>query len=109
MLNVFIIIFSGNTIGVIVTSSKIADISAKADIYLNLVLNNGIVYSNVLTHCGSLLTGMVTIPNVVFQYQLQGSDSEGNRFKTDVDVMVKDVIKKDKDGLPLGKIKKYCH
>ena len=77
---------SGNTIGVLVTSSRINDISNGADIFLNLVLTNRRVFSNVLTHCGSLLTGIITIPNVSFQFQLEGSDSEGNRFKTNVDI-----------------------
>ena len=50
------------------------------------MLTDGRVFSNVLTHCGSLLTGMITIPNVTFQFQLEGSDTLGNRFKTNVDV-----------------------
>ena len=81
-----IIHISGNTIGVLVTSSRINDISNGADIFLNLVLTDRRVFSNVLTHCGSLLTGIITIPNVSFQFQLEGSDSEGNRFKTNVDI-----------------------
>lgn len=68
------------------TSSRIANISAKANIFLNLVLTDGRALSNVLTHCGSLLTGMITIPSGSFEFQLEGSDSEGNRFKTNVDV-----------------------
>ena len=74
------------------TSSKISYISAEVDIFLNLVLTNGRVFSNVLTHCGSLLTGVITIPNVTFQFQLKGSDSEGNIFKTNVDIKDVDLI-----------------
>ena len=70
----------------LVTSSRISVISAEANTFLNLVLTDGRVFSNVLTHCGSLLTGMITIPNVTFQFQLEGSDTLGNRFKTNVDV-----------------------
>lgn len=81
-----IIIISGNTIGVLVTSSRIDDISAEANVYLNLVLIDGRVFSNVLTHCGSLLTGIITIPSISFQFQLEGSDSERNRFKTHVGI-----------------------
>lgn len=86
----------GNTVGVLITSSKIANISADEDLFLNLVLTDGRVFSNALTHCGSLLTGMITIPNVTFQFQLEGSDSQGNEFKTNVDI---------KDTSLIGKIK----
>ena len=86
----------GNTVGVLITSSKIANISADEDVFLNLVLTDGRVFSNALTHCGSLLTGMITIPNVTFQFQLEGSDSQGNEFKTNVDI---------KDTSLIGKIK----
>ena len=86
----------GDTVGVLVTSSKIANISTDEDIFLNLVLTDGRVFSNALTHCGSLLTGMITIPNTTFQFQLEGSDSEGNEFRTNVDI---------KDTSLIGKIK----
>ena len=79
------------------TSSKIANISNETDIFLNLVLTDGRVFSNALTHCGSLLTGMITIPDVFFQFQLEGFDSRGNEFKTNVDI---------KDLSHISKIKK---
>ena len=78
--------YLGNTIGVLITSSRINDISAEAVTFLNLVLTDRRVFSNVLTHCGSLLTGTVTIPSVDFQFQLVGYDIEGNRFRTNVDI-----------------------
>ena len=68
------------------TSSNIANISAEEDIFLNLVLSDGRVFSNVLIHCGSILTGMITVPIVTFEFQLEGSDSKGNIFQTNVDV-----------------------
>ena len=68
------------------TSSSIANISAEEDIFLNLVLSDGRVFSNVLIHCGSILTGMITVPIVTFEFQLEGSDSKGNIFQTNVDV-----------------------
>ena len=76
----------------LVTSSRINNISADEDIFLNLVLTDGRVFSNALTHCGSLLTGMVVIPSVPFQFQLEGSDSEGVRFRTNVDIVDVSII-----------------
>ena len=76
----------------LVTSSRINSISADADIFLNLVLSDGRAFSNALTHCGSLLTGMITIPNAAFQFQLEGSDSEGVRFRTNVDIVDLSII-----------------
>ena len=80
------------------TSSSIANISAEEDIFLNLVLSDGRVFSNVLLHCGGLLAGMITVPNVTFEFQLEGFDSKGNIFQTNVDV---------KDISLIGKIKDY--
>lgn len=76
------------------TSSSIANISAEEDIFLNLVLSDGRVFSNVLIHCGSLLTGMITVPDVAFEFQLEGSDSSGNAFQTNVDVIDTSLIGK---------------
>jgi len=67
---------------VVVTSSKIANISTTNNIFLNLVLADGRVFVNLLIHCGTSLTGEITFPAVEFEYQLEGSDSEGNKFKT---------------------------
>ena len=85
---------SGSTIGVFVTSSSIANISAEENIFLNLVLSDGRVFSNVLIHCGSLLTGIITVPDIAFEFQLEGSDSRGNEFQTNVDVMDTSLIGK---------------
>ena len=90
------ICISGSTIGVLVTSSSIANISAEEDIFLNLVLSDGRVFSNVLIHCSSLLTGMITVPDVVFEFQLKGSDSKGNTFQTNVDIIDTSLIGKIK-------------
>ena len=84
----------GSTVGVYVTSSSIANISVEEDIFLNLVLSDGRAFSNVLTHCGSLLTGMITIPDVSFEFQLEASDSKGNTFQTNVDVKDMNLIGK---------------
>jgi len=70
---------------VVVTSSKIANISATSNIFLNLVLEDGRVFINLLIHCGTLLTGEITFPAVDFEYQLEGFDSNGNKFKTNAD------------------------
>ena len=32
-------------------------------------------------HCGSLLSGVIVVPNVPFHYQLKGFDSKGNGFE----------------------------
>jgi len=72
---------------ILVSSSRIDDISAN-DIFLNLVLTNGIVSSNALTQCGGLLTGVIIIPNAPFRYQLEGYDSDGNSFSRTRDVLI---------------------
>ena len=58
------------------------------------MLSDGRAFSNVLIHCGSLLTGMITIPDVSFEFQLEGSDFKGNTFQTNVDVKDMDLIGK---------------
>jgi len=74
----------GTSVAVLVTSSRIANISAEENVNLNLVLVDGRVFSYPLLHCGSLLSGMITIPTVEFEHQLEGSDTEGNEFITSV-------------------------
>ena len=61
----------------LISSSKIST----EGIYLNLLLKDGVVSSNALTHCGSLLSGVIVVPNEPFRYQLKGFDSEGNDFE----------------------------
>ena len=68
----------------LVTSSRIANISAEESVNLNLVLVDGRVFSYPLLHCGSLLSGMIIIPNIEFEHQLEGFDTEGNEFITSV-------------------------
>jgi len=77
---------------VLVTSSRIANISADQDVYLNLVLVDGRVFSYPLRHCGSLLSGMITIPSMEFEHQLEGFDTEGNDFITSVATRVFETI-----------------
>jgi len=74
----------GTSVTVLVTSSRIANISAEESVNLNFVLVDGRVFSYLLHHCGSLLSGMITIPSVEFEHQLEGSDTEGNGFITSV-------------------------
>ncbi|XP_065907794.1 cell adhesion molecule DSCAM-like isoform X2 [Dysidea avara] len=76
---------AGALVDVVITSSKIANISSENDIFLNLVLADGRVFSNLLLHCGSLLSGEVTIPSISFEYQLVGFDSKRIKFKTNAD------------------------
>jgi len=73
---------------VIISSSRINDISTTNEVFLNLVLINGIVSSNVLTRCGGLLTGIIIIPNAPFRYQLEGYDADGNRFTRTRDILM---------------------
>ena len=77
----------GSTTRVTITSSRISDISSEADTFLNIVLSNGTVFSYSMIHCGSLLSGMITIPNASFEFQLEGFDIEANKFMTNVNVM----------------------
>jgi len=72
----------GISADVVITSSKIANISSEDNIFLNFVLADGRVFANLLVHCGSLLSGEVTVPSINFEYQLEGFDTEGNKFKT---------------------------
>ena len=64
----------------LISSSKINEISTER-IYLNLLLRDGVVSSTALMHCGSLLSGVIVVPNEPFRYQLEGFDSEGNGFE----------------------------
>ena len=99
-INVIIISFplsTGELVSVVVTSSKIANISATNNIFLNLVLVDGRVFVNLLIHCGTLLTGEITYPAIDFEYQLEGFDSEGNEFKTNSDTKSTTSIGTDSD------------
>ncbi|XP_065889976.1 uncharacterized protein [Dysidea avara] len=75
---------AGTSVTALVTSSMIANISADQNVYLNLVLVDGRVFSYPLFHCGSLLSGIITIPSIEFEHQLEGFDTEGNDFITSV-------------------------
>ena len=75
-----IIILIGTPVNVLISSSKINEISTEG-IHLNLLLHDGIVSSNALIHCGTLLSGVIVVPNEPFRYQLKGFDSEGNGFE----------------------------
>ena len=77
-------VFVGTSVTALVTSSMIANISADQNVYLNLVLVDGRVFSYPLFHCGSLLSGIITIPSIEFEHQLEGFDTEGNDFITSV-------------------------
>ena len=74
------IILIGTPVNVLISSSKINEISTEG-IHLNLLLRDGIVSSNALIHCGTLLSGVIVVPNEPFRYQLKGFDSEGNAFE----------------------------
>ena len=71
--------YIGTSVKVLVSSSKIYEISTKG-IFLDLLSHDGIISRNAMSHCGSLLTGMITVPCEPFRYQLRGSDSRGNNF-----------------------------
>ena len=71
---------TGTPVKVLISSSRINEISTEG-LYLNLLLNDGTVSSNALMHCGSLLSGIIVVPNVPFRYQLKGFDSKGNGFE----------------------------
>ena len=59
----------GTSVKVLISSSRINEISTEG-LYLNLLLKDGIISSNTLVHCGSLLSGVIVVPNVPFHYQL---------------------------------------
>ena len=71
--------YVGIPVKVLVSSSKIYEISTKA-IFLDLLSHDGIISRNAMSHCGSLLTGIITVPCEPFRYQLRGYDSKGNNF-----------------------------
>ena len=87
-----VLLFAGTLVSVLVTSSRIANISADQDVYLNLVLVDGRVFSYPLLHCGSLLSGMITIPSMEFEHQLEGFDTDENNFITSVATRVFETI-----------------
>ena len=62
-----VIILVGTPVHVLISSSKINEISTEG-IYLNLLLKDGVVSSNALMHCGSLLSGVIVVSNEPFRY-----------------------------------------
>ena len=72
--------YVGTPVKVIISSSRIKEISTTEGIYLDLLLHDDIVSSNAMIHCGNLLSGVIIVPSAPFRYQLRGYDSKGNSF-----------------------------
>ena len=70
---------AGTPVKVLIISSKIDEISTEG-VSLDLLLRDEIVSCNALSHCGSLLAGVIIVPRESFRYQLRGYDSKGNSF-----------------------------
>ena len=68
---------------VTVVTSRLSDISMEMPISLSVIAaDTGDEISNVpLMQCGGLLTGSVTTPDIIFQYQLRGTDIHGFAFE----------------------------
>ena len=68
---------------VTVVTSRLSDISMEMPISLSVIdADTGDEISNVpLIQCGGYLTGSVTIPDTIFQYQLRGTDVHGLAFQ----------------------------
>ena len=66
-----------------VVTSRLSDISMEMPISLSVIAaDTGDEISNVpLMQCGGLLTGSVTTPDIIFQYQLRGTDTHGFAFE----------------------------
>ncbi|XP_065886855.1 uncharacterized protein [Dysidea avara] len=77
----------GTPVRLLISSSRIDDISTD-EVFLNLVLADGAVSSNALTRCDGLLTGVIIVPNAPFRYQLEGYDTDGNRFTRTRDALI---------------------
>ena len=79
ILILLVIICAGTPVKVIISSSKIDEISTEG-VFLDLVMRDGVVSCNAMSHCGSLLSGVIIVPSEPFRYQLRGFDSKGNSF-----------------------------
>jgi hypothetical protein len=63
------------------TSSKISKISLSQPLYLDIVNNEGsILQTAALSNCDEILTGSVTLPYGLVQYQLRGQDISMTSF-----------------------------
>ena len=87
-MNVFTPLLLGTPVKVLISSSRISEISTEG-IFLDLLLHEEIVSRNALSHCGNLLAGVIIVPSEPFHYQLRVYDSKGNSLTETREIILK--------------------
>ena len=75
-------LYIGTTEDLIVSTSRLPDMSTTLPVYLDLVDSEGItIHESLLTLCGSIFIGSATFPSATVHYRLRGYDRDGNVFE----------------------------